>query len=169
MKKLIYKNGNLLLANDVGVIGHQANCQATFGSGIARTIREMYPEASSVDLLASVRKTNVLGSFSCAKVSTKQNSSIKFIFNLYGQNLGTVAGSTLRKTNYEALYNALEGMRSAVEGGQGMLAEVKNATVGFPYKMGSALGGGSWDVVSRLVEVAFDKYEGDVIIYKFEP
>ena len=33
MKKLIYKEGNLLLAKDVAVIGHQANCQNTFGSG----------------------------------------------------------------------------------------------------------------------------------------
>jgi hypothetical protein len=32
--------------------------------------------------------------------------------------------------------------------------------------MGSFRGGGSFDVVSRLIEVAFDGYEGDVIIYK---
>jgi O-acetyl-ADP-ribose deacetylase (regulator of RNase III) len=169
MKTLIHKDGNLLIAGDVDVIGHQANCQNTFGSGIARTILEMYPEAYAVDSMAAVRKTNSLGSFSCAKVSTKQDSSIRFIFNLYGQNLGTVKGSTLRKTNYEALYNALAGMREALEGGQGMLAEAKNGTVGFPYLMGCDRGGGSWEVVERLIEVAFDEYPSDVIIYKFTP
>ena len=170
MKKLIHKDGNLLLAKDVDVIGHQANCQNTFGSGIARTILEMYPEAYGVDTNAARRRLNGLGSFSCAKVSTKQDSSIKFIFNLYGQNLGTsYSRNPIRKTNYEALYNALEGMRNALDGGEGTLVEVKNGAVGFPCKMGSALGGGSWDVVERLVEVAFDGYGGDVIIYNFTP
>jgi O-acetyl-ADP-ribose deacetylase (regulator of RNase III) len=170
MKKLIHKDGNLLLATDVDVIGHQANCQNTFGSGIARTILQMYPEAYAADTGAAVRKINILGSFSCAKVSTKQDSSIKAIFNLYGQNLGTgPSRNPIRKTNYEALYNALEGLRNAVEHGDGYLSDVKNGRVAFPYKMGSALGGGSWDVVERLIEVAFDGYNNDVIIYKFEP
>ena len=64
MKKLIYKEGNLLLAKDVEVIGHQANCQNTFGSGIARTIREMYPDAYKADCDAAIEKVNTLGRFS---------------------------------------------------------------------------------------------------------
>ena len=45
MKKLIYKEGNLLLAKNVDVVFQSCNCQNTFGSGIARSIKEMYPEA----------------------------------------------------------------------------------------------------------------------------
>jgi hypothetical protein len=44
----------------------------------------------------------------------------------------------------------------------------RSPSVGFPYQMGSFRGGGSWDIVSRLIEVAFDGYNGDVIIYRLD-
>ena len=68
MKTLIRRDGNLLLADDVIAIGHQANCQNTFGSGIARSIREMYPEAYAADTAAAIRKINILGNFSYTKI-----------------------------------------------------------------------------------------------------
>jgi O-acetyl-ADP-ribose deacetylase (regulator of RNase III) len=173
MKELIYKDGNLLTANDVQVIGHQANCQNTFGSGIARSIYEMYYQAFNADCIAAKRKLNVLGTFSFANIgpeqSAKHSSTICRIYNLYGQNL---YGPGIRRTNYEALYNALEGMANtlrATEEDLQMFDFNREPAVGFPYLMGSALGGGNWDIVSRLIEVAFDGYGSDVIIYKFTP
>ena len=167
MKKLIYKEGNLLLAKDVDVIGHQANCQNTFGSGIARTIREMYPDAYAVDTLCASKKSNILGNFSMAYIpeeqSKKHNTQIKKIFNLYGQNL---YGKGTRQTNYDALYNALEGMSKYLTEND---MDLPLPSVGFPYKMGSDRGGGDFRIVERLIEVAFENYEGDVIIYKFSP
>jgi O-acetyl-ADP-ribose deacetylase (regulator of RNase III) len=163
MKKLIYKEGNLLLANDVEVIGHQANCQNTFGSGIARTIREMYPAAYKADCDAAIAKVNTLGRFSVGYIPTDNNpSSISRIYNLYGQNL---FGKGTRQTNYDALYSALEGMaHDLVENDM----DLPVPSVGFPFQMGSFRGGGSWDIVSRLIEVAFDDYPSDVIIYRLD-
>lgn len=170
MKKLTYKEGNLLLAKDVEVVGHQANCQNTFSSGIARSIREMYPEAYHVDSMCALRKGNTLGNFSAARINEdtrkKHGTNISVIFNLYGQDL---YGKGVRQTNYEALYSALEGMVKALaptEQDKQMFDFDRSPTVGFPYLMGSFRGGGSWDVVSRLIEVAFEKYAGDVVIYK---
>jgi hypothetical protein len=40
--------------------------------------------------------------------------------------------------------------------------------VGFPYQMGSFRGGGNWDIVSRLIEVAFDDYANDVMVYRLD-
>lgn len=172
MKKLIYKEGNLLTANDVMVIGHQANCQNTFGSGIARSIREMYPEAYLADTYAADKKTNTLGNYSYGDISevrAKENkSSIRRIYNLYGQNL---YGKGMRQTNYDALYNALEGMVETLmptEEYKMMFDYDPSPTVGFPYQMGSFRGGGSWDIVSRLIEVAFKDYPKDVIIYRLD-
>jgi hypothetical protein len=34
--------------------------------------------------------------------------------------------------------------------------------------MGSFRGGGNWDIVSRLIEVAFDDYPNDVIVYRLD-
>lgn len=174
MKKLIYKEGNLLLANDIMVIGHQANCQNTFGSGIARSIREMYPEAYMADTKASQSRQNMLGNFSYANISLKngiansQGSSISRIYNLYGQNL---YGKGTRQTNYDALYSALEGMAKHLEPTEAdkmMFDYDRRPKVGFPYQMGSFRGGGSWDIVSRLIEVAFADYPNDVIIYRLD-
>lgn len=163
MKNLIYKEGNLLLANDIEIIGHQANCQNTFGSGIARTIRELFTEAYEADCTATEDKVNKLGAYSFAKIEPNTyNPSLKYIFNLYGQNL---YGRGVRQTDYEGLYSALEGMHNTIKTSQ-QFANFRDATVGFPYQMGSFRGGGSWDVVSRLIEVAFDGYLGDVIIYR---
>jgi O-acetyl-ADP-ribose deacetylase (regulator of RNase III) len=163
MKKLIYKEGNLLLAKDVEVIGHQANCQNTFGSGIARTIREMYPAAYKADCNAAITKANTLGRFSVGYIPAENNSSsIRRIYNLYGQNL---FGKGTRQTNYDALYSALEGMaHDLVENDM----DLPPPSVGFPYQIGSFRGGGNWDIVSRLIEVAFDDYPSDVIVYRLD-
>jgi O-acetyl-ADP-ribose deacetylase (regulator of RNase III) len=170
MKTLKYVEGNLLLNKEVTAIGHQANCQNTFGSGIARSIREMYPDAYAVDTLCAIKKQNVLGNFSMAHIPeeqrTKNGTNIHRIFNLYGQNLGTQFKKPGgRMTDYEALYSALVGMAQVLTTYDG---DHPPAVVGFPYLMGSALGGGSWDIVSRLIEVAFDGYESDVLIVKLK-
>lgn len=175
MKKLTYKEGNLLLAKDIEVIGHQANCQNTFGSGIARSIREMYPNAYEADTNAAQQQLNKLGKCSFARVIDDNSFDPKWVFNLYGQNL---YGRGTRQTNYDALYSAMEEMRNIIENNREFemplydsetryhLNSVPN--IGFPYQMGSFRGGGSWDIVSRLIEVAFDNYAGDVLIYRLD-
>ena len=173
MKQLKYIEGNLLLNKEVEVIGHQANCQNTFGSGIARSIKEMYPEAYAADTEAAVKKENTLGNLSYADIpeatANRHGTNICRIYNLYGQNL---FGAGTRRTNYDALYSALESMTKMLrptEADKHMFDFCRSPVVGFPYKMGSALGGGSWEVVSRLIEVAFDGYSGDVLIVKLRP
>jgi O-acetyl-ADP-ribose deacetylase (regulator of RNase III) len=157
MKKLIHKEGNLLTATDVEVVGHQANCQNTFGAGIAKSIKEMYPKAYHADTMAYKDGEAVLGNFSFCHL----DGNIKKIFNLYGQ---TLYGTRKRQTNYDALYNAMEGMKNYLVDN-----DLPVPNVGFPYLMGCGLGGGDWRIVERLIEVAFHNYDGEVIIYKFNP
>lgn len=163
MKTLKYVTGNLLLSKDVDIIGHQCNCQNTMGSGIARSIREMYPEAWQADIDAASLGKNTLGAISLAtitsKTSAKHGTKIKFIFNLYGQNL---YGKGMRQTDYEAIYSALELMADT------LISSALLGPVGFPYKMSSDRAGASWDIISRMIEVAFAEYPGDVLIYKLD-
>jgi O-acetyl-ADP-ribose deacetylase (regulator of RNase III) len=170
MKKLTFVEGDLLKHPQVEVIGHQANCQNTFGSGIARSIKEMYPEAYEVDCISAAKKRNNLGQWSAAEIpltdgfTNSRGTQIRRIYNLYGQNLGTINGNVkrVRMTNYEALYSALEGMADSLK------AKNEKLIVGFPHLIGCGLGGGNWSVVERLIEVAFDFYEGEVIIVKYK-
>jgi len=163
MKKLIYREGNLLTSREIGCCAHQANCQNTFGSGIARAIREMYPVAYEADCSAARANVNTLGRFSVGYIPANNDiSSISRIYNLYGQNL---YGKGTRQTNYDALYSALEGMADdLIENDM----DLPVPSVGFPYQMGSFRGGGNWDIVSRLIEVAFDDYANDVIVYRLD-
>ena len=105
----------------------------------------------------------VMGRFSIGYISSDNNpSSISRIYNLYGQNL---FGKGTRQTNYDALYSALEGMEHDLTEND---MDLPVPSVGFPYQMGSFRGGGNWDIVSRLIEVAFDDYANDVIIYRLD-
>jgi hypothetical protein len=104
-----------------------------------------------------------LGRFSVGYIPAENNSSsIRRIYNLYGQNL---FGKGTRQTNYDALYSALEGMANDLMEND---MDLPAPSVGFPYQMGSFRGGGSFDIVSRLIEVAFDDYPNDVIVYRLD-
>jgi hypothetical protein len=119
----------------------------------------MYPKAYHADSMAYKDGKAVLGSYSFCHMN---GNPFKKIFNLYGQNL---YGSKTRMTNYNALYDSLEGMKNyLVENDE----DLPVPNIGFPYLMGCGLGGGDWRIVERLIEVAFHNYEGDIIIYKFK-
>lgn len=176
MKSLTHVVGDIFKMTDVQVIGHQANCQNTFGSGIAKTIKELYPEAYEADTSAYKLGTNKLGNFSVGDVKfdtrlNRHGTSLCRVYNLYGQNLGTDYTKRLnRKTDYEALYSALEGMSSSLlqtAMDKMMFDFCREPTIAFPWKMGSDRGGGSWDIVERLIEVAFDGYIGDILIVHY--
>lgn len=157
MKKLIYRDGDLLSAlkdAKVTAIGHQTNRQNTFGSGIAYAIKNMFPEAYAADTTAYRNGRVNLGDISFCNIEQDNGPTLQ-IFNLYGQDL---FGRESRKTNYEALYCALEKMKQ----------NIVNPVVGFPYKMGSDRGGGDFRIVERLIEVAFENYNNDVVIYKLK-
>jgi O-acetyl-ADP-ribose deacetylase (regulator of RNase III) len=123
------------------------------GGGVARWVRELFPEAYEADLKTGYGDEKKLGTFSFAKViprpsDTRINPNIKFIVNLYGQfNLGLQE----RMTNYEAIARGLEalGAKMCASG------DPSKKTVALPYRMGSNLGGGDWKVVRAIIESVF--------------
>ena len=159
MKNLTYRDGNLLIQPDIRIIGHQANTQNVFGSGIAASIRVEYPDAFRVDCISAKDRNNSLGNISYVLDIPRKSTPLS-IFNLYGQPL---TSNGYRQTNYEGLFSALEKMREVCK------TQLSSNTVGFPYKMGSDRGGGHWEIVERLIQVAFDHYAGEVIICVFTP
>lgn len=177
MKKLEHIDGDIFKIQGIQVCGQQCNCQNTFGSGIAKTIKELYPEAYAADTALAKTGGNVLGFYSKADidlingVKNRHGTDLCRIYNLYGQNLGTDYSKRWdRKTDYEALYSALEGMAfdlKETEEQRMMFDFCREPVVAFPYLMGSHRGGGSWDIVERLIEVAFDGYKGKVLIVHF--
>ncbi len=107
------------------------------GSGIARQIRERYPEAYEADCQTTPGDIRKLGAFSWVKAKDG-----KFIYNCYSQYR---YGREKRHTNYEAVYTGLSSIEQNAR-------ELGLTTLSLPYNMGCMLGGGSWRIVSVIID-----------------
>lgn len=137
---------------------HQANCMHTMGSGIARVIRETFPEAYEADCKTKIGDKDKLGTFSYAGVRNLKYQHIGYIVNLYSQ---FDFSSEKRCTNYEAFATGLETLRN--------LMKAKNPNKKFilaiPYRIGCSRGGGDWRIVRMIIESVFaDESNFTVII-----
>ena len=126
-------------------IGHQCNCFHTFGAGIAKTIKEAYPQAYAADKETKYGDRAKLGTFSHARVQFVDKPD-NLIYNIYGQY--EYGSPTKRHTSYDALYDGVNAMRShALENDIELL--------GLPQNMGCRLGGGNWNIVEAILREIF--------------
>jgi O-acetyl-ADP-ribose deacetylase (regulator of RNase III) len=141
------------LKNSQAII-HQANCHCRMASGIARTIKELYPEAVAVDNATKVGDPAKLGTFTSAV-----GSDGKIIYNLYGQfNFGT----QIRQTNYEAFYKAMESIHDDVR-------NKKLTTASLPYNIGCGLANGSWRIIDAMIRDIWEYSPVDLVICRYTP
>ena len=144
-------DGNIFDCTE-NIIVHQTNCQGVMGSGIAKQVKERYPEVFNA--YYHYCKTQELKDiFGTALIC--QVSDYKYIANVFGQN---TFGQGLQ-TNYDMLKNALKEVHD--------FAKENNLSVAIPYKIGCGLGGGDWNTVYDIItEIFFD----DVLyeIYRLE-
>lgn len=147
-------DANLLDYPLQGII-HQANCMHTMGSGIARLIREKYPEAYAADTASGAKgDSKRLGTFSVAH-NVKED---KYIYNLYGQyNFGAMA----RFTSYDALDRGLRKIEADAR-------DKHLSTLGCPKLMGSDRGGASWRIVRAIIGDVFDESPIDFYVCFYE-
>ena len=151
---IIHKECNIFDGGAQGII-HQANCQNTMRSGIAKEIRSRYPEAYEADCKTIAGYYKKLGTFS----SVKTNDGKFVIYNCYSQ---FNYGREKRQTNYEAMYTGLVSIEQNAR-------ELGLTTLSLPYNMGCGLAGGSWRIVSAIIEEVFDDNDIDLFICKFNP
>ncbi len=121
-----------ILAVTTGVIAHQVNTRRIAGAGLARALRERYP-----DWYIAYRAADpALGRMMLHWVSKDLA-----IASLYAQsNIGTQQ----RQTNYAALGAALLALGKRSRGG-------KSPQVYVPYRMGCGLAGGDWAIVLPII------------------
>jgi O-acetyl-ADP-ribose deacetylase (regulator of RNase III) len=149
---IIRKDCNIFDGVADGII-HQTNCFNTMNSGIARQIRERYPEAYNADCKTISGDYKKMGKFSW----TKTNDQKFYIYNCYSQ---YKYGRDTRHTNYEAIYNGL----SAIE----QHASRNNLrSLSLPHNMGCVLGGGSWHVVNAIIEDIFENKSINLYICRY--
>ena len=149
MVKII--SGNLLDSKE-DYICHQVNCQGVMGSGVAKAIRDEWPEVfteyrSYIDMCFGTP----LGSICYAPI----NNSNQVVANMFAQSSYGYDGK--RYTSYDAFCNCLTAMARDIP---------KYKTIAFPYKIGSDRGGANWNIIYAMIcEILGD---WDVTIYKLE-
>ncbi|MFP3389481.1 macro domain-containing protein [Brevibacillus sp. SIMBA_040] len=148
---VIIVNGDLLKASE-DIIGHQVNCKGVMGSGVAKLIKEKYPEAFEFykdKCNTTADKQELLGM--CQLVECTNG---KTVANLFGQ-LKYGRGKE-QYTDYSALESALLELKNR--------AMNINSSIALPFNIGCGLANGSWDVVSKMIEEIYSDY--DVTLYK---
>ena len=128
------------------IICHQVNCQGAMNSGVAKAIREKWPEVYVNYKFWCDRedyKANLLGEAQAVLVS---DSPKRYVGNLYAQYNYGYNGE--RYTNYEAFYNAIEQLANQI-------TDVPKATIAFPYKIGCVRGGANWKIIRAMIEEVF--------------
>lgn len=151
-----YVKGDLL-DSDCDYICHQVNCQGRMGSGIAKQIRDRFPEVYEKymkryeDTVRRGRGTEVmLGSIDVVRL----RASNKCVINMYSQ--ADYGYDRTRYTSYDAFATALQEIKLEVPAGY---------TIGFPKNIGCGLGGGNWTIIYTLIEEILGS-EYDVYIYE---
>lgn len=145
--KLAY--GDLIQMADEGkfdVIVHGCNCHCTMGAGIAKLIKDKWPEAYAADLRTKSGDRSKLGTFSLAQVGDLT------IINLYSQ-----YNYTRDKVDveYEALESGFQRIREAYPGKR----------IGLPL-IGVGLAGGNWAIVREIIGNTFKGEDVTVVIFK---
>lgn len=125
----------LALDGEFDLIVHGCNCFCTMGAGIAKLIRQQFPEAYEVDLKTKRGDKNKLGTISWAKVKVQNRDLI--IVNGYTQFNWKGAG---RKVDYDALRGVFRNIKK----------EFSGYRIGYPA-IGAGLAGGDWEEISEII------------------
>lgn len=134
--------GNVLACEEK-IMGHQVNAQGVMGAGLAKSIKEKYPnvfEEYKLECQIFQRQRTLLGK--CQLVDTPD---CKIVANLFGQHS---YGTTKVQTEYEHLRTALTQLRD--------FAERQGHSVALPFQLGCGHAGGDWSTVRKMIEEVFN-------------
>lgn len=126
------------------IICHQTNCKGKMGSGVAKQIRQRYPEAyrQYMNLCNEAKDSEQLLGHSQFVYGPE-----KTVVNMFAQNRYGYDGS--RYTSYWAFEQCLNEIAKCVVHGE---------TIAMPYKIGCGLAGGDWDIVYGLINRVLGQY-----------
>lgn len=145
---IVYKDA--LLAKE-DILAHQTNCKAVMGAGIAKQIKETYPEVfndyrnycnsfeKDIELLGTIRISDC-----------KNGKKVASLFGQYAYN------KYVKQTIEKDLEKSLRLLHD--------YAKENGLSVAFPYMIGCGLAGGNWDKIYPLIEEIFDDYP--FVLYK---
>jgi O-acetyl-ADP-ribose deacetylase (regulator of RNase III) len=146
--EISYVTGDLLLSEGVRMIVHGCNAQGNMGSGIAKAIRDKWPS-----VYADYRRhyedhigENLMGQVVWSYV----DQANLVVANAITQKHYGSRGKGVRYVSYDALATAFEEVNRVA-------GETEITMVGMPL-IGADRGGGSWKVISAIIEATATNY-----------
>ena len=144
---------------NLDVICHQVNCQGVMGSGIAKQIRDTYPNVYEAyrekcqDLVIRGTGHLMLGDIQYVPLYEDFMKDIKHpqVCNFFSQNSYGYDGK--RYTSYDAFWVCLNRLAETLP---------KGSTIGFPYKIGCDRGGANWNVIEAMIKEVLGE---DYVVY----
>tara|TARA_R110002033_G_scaffold10739_1_gene34666 strand:+ start:104 stop:604 length:501 start_codon:yes stop_codon:yes gene_type:complete len=129
----------------IDVLIHGCNCFHTMGDGIARQIKDRYPQAFEVDVDESVHGSIYkLGNYTTAKIGDQE------IVNAYTQ---YEPGSNFE---YSALIKALVSLDTKYM--------IEGKIIGLPL-IGCGIGGGNWEYVKKIINACMPDLKVIIVHY----
>lgn len=131
--------GNLIELAQSGkfdVIIHGCNCFCKMGAGIARQIRDTFPEAYLTDLETEPGNKSKLGTYTHANIQI--NKKVLTIINGYTQ-------YHYSGPNVLADYNAINSLFYKIK------LDFSGKKIGYP-RIGAGLAGGDWKKISSIID-----------------
>ena len=145
-----YVTGDLLDAPE-HIIVHGCNAQGVMGSGVAKTIRDTYPEAYNL-----YRHQYNQNGLKLGEIIIYEYDSCRMVVNMITQEFYGKDGK--QYVSYEAIEAGFRNLHKWI--GETFMAD---PGVAIPM-IGSGLGGGDWDTIAAIIESVMDGI--DVVVYQ---
>lgn len=130
-----------LLDSGANFICHQVNCQGVMGSGVAKQIKEQFPNV--YEQYKTVASSEMLG-----HIQPIQINEIQYVCNFFAQDNYGYNGK--QYTNLEALRQCFKTLKESLKS-----SNWEDAVIAMPWKIGCVRGGADWEVVYQMIEEEF--------------
>ena len=131
---------------DEGIICHQINCRGVMGAGLAKRIREKFPQVYK-DYMYAFKTGNLwLGNVLITSCVSKSLNRV-YVASLCGQHN---YGRDKQYTDYPAVEQCLKTVQYFKD--HTLEKRGENLPVYIPFSMGCTLGGGDWFTVENIIK-----------------
>lgn len=149
--------GDLLDAN-CKFIAHQVNCKGVMGGGIAKQIKNKFPNVYN-EYIKTLECNGADNMFGKSLIVRAYNGRyFKYIVNIFGQYDYGFGLQTNYEKFEEAFIDAIKKIRE--------ITKHDTVYIAIPYKIGCGLAGGNWNIVKPILENIESKYSCIITAYK---
>ncbi len=139
---------DLALKGKFEIIIHGCNCFNSMGKGIAKSIKNIFPEAYEADMKTIRGNKKKLGTYSMVKI--KRINVEFYVINAYTQ----YHYRGKKPVNYSAIRKVFKKIKQ----------DFKGRTIGYP-KIGAGLAGGDWRIISSIINEELKGENHTLVLY----